>query len=103
MKDENVVVVVNNEDELNRISEGTINVGIENDPPSNKYILNVVPKPKHHEKVPVHGFHGWFYIAISPIISLFLVRTRVKSPSKKTITLQIEGCYKKTSTFSLNF
>ena len=42
MKDENVVVVVKNDDELNRISEGTINVGIENDPPSNKYILNVV-------------------------------------------------------------
>ena len=47
MKNENVVVV-KNDDELNRISEGTINVGIENDPPSNKYILNVVPKPKHH-------------------------------------------------------
>ena len=55
MKDENAVVV-KNDDELNRISEGTINVGIENDPPSNKYILNVVPKPKHHEKVHVVVF-----------------------------------------------
>ena len=36
MKDENAVVV-KNDDELNRISEGTINVGIENDPLPNKY------------------------------------------------------------------
>jgi hypothetical protein len=55
MKDENVVVV-KNDDELNRISEGTINVGIENDPPSNKYILNVCAKTK----TPRESTCAWF-------------------------------------------